>query len=164
LRAENPLAPWPTSMLIPDQLCEMGRFGQKTGLGWYRYGKGRREALADPAVDALIEQHRQAQGITARRISPEEIVQRCIYALVNEGARILEEGIAQRASDIDIVYLFGYGFPAWRGGPMLYADTQGLLAVERAMEGFARQSKDASTHWTPAPLLRRLAAEGKTFN
>jgi len=164
MRSENPRANWPTATLIADRLCELGRFGQKTGSGWYGYGKGGRDALVDPAVEALVEEHRRTCGITPRKISSVEIVQRCIYALVNEGARILEEGIAQRASDIDIVYIFGYGFPAWRGGPMLYADSQGLLAVERAMERLAREERDGTTFWTAAPLLRELAAAGKTFN
>jgi 3-hydroxyacyl-CoA dehydrogenase len=118
----------------------------------------------DPAVDALVVQHRQDVRVTPRKISSAEIVQRCIYALINEGARILEEGIAQRASDIDVVYVFGYGFPAYRGGPMLYADMVGLLAVERAMEGFARTVKEGPNHWSAAPLLTRLASQGNTFN
>jgi len=164
LRAEHPDAPWPTGVLIADRLCELGRFGQKTGAGWYRYGKGGREALVDPAVDALVVQHRQDVGFMPRKISSAEIVQRCIYALINEGARILEEGIAQRASDIDVVYTLGYGFPAWRGGPMQHADSQGLLAVQRTMEGFARDLPYGQAFWTVAPLLRERAAAGKTFN
>ncbi|TRZ56292.1 MAG: 3-hydroxyacyl-CoA dehydrogenase [Rhodocyclaceae bacterium] len=164
LRAERPTAAWPTALQIPDQLCEQGRFGQKTGSGWYRYQKGGRAALPDPAVDALVEAHRKANGINPRKIGGTEIVQRCIFALVNEGARILEEGIAQRASDIDIVYIFGYGFPPYRGGPMLYADGLGLMAVERAMQGFARNEKPGMNFWKAAPLLSKLAAEGKTFN
>jgi len=164
MRAEHPNATWPTALLIADQLCEQGRFGQKTGSGWYLYQKGRRDALADPAVDALVEAHRKTHGITPRKISSSEIVQRCIFALVNEGARILEEGIAQRASDIDIVYIFGYGFPPYRGGPMLYADGLGLQTVERAMQGFARADKAGQNFWQPAPLLAKLAAAGKTFN
>jgi len=161
---QNPEFVWPSSALLADKLCEIGRFGQKTGAGWYSYAKGKREALPDPAVDALIEAHRKEHGFTARKISSTEIVQRCIFALVNEGAKILEEGIAQRASDIDIVYIFGYGFPAYRGGPMLYADRVGLLAVQRAMEGFARKDRAGSNAWATAPLLSRLATEGKTFN
>ena len=155
---------WPSSALLADKLCELGRFGQKTGAGWYSYAKGKREALPDPVVDALVEAHRKEHGIRAREISSTEIVQRCIFALVNEGAKILEEGIAQRASDIDIVYIFGYGFPAHRGGPMLFADRVGLLVVERAMEGFARNDKAGGASWVVAPLLARLAADGKTFN
>ena len=118
---------------IADRLCEAGRFGQKTGLGWYRYEPGRREAIPDPAVDALIAGHRAEIGMTPRAIDDAEIVGRCILALVNEGARILEEGIALRASDIDVAYLAGYGFPRFRGGPMLYADMLGLPEVVRRM-------------------------------
>jgi 3-hydroxyacyl-CoA dehydrogenase len=161
---QHPEFIWPSSALLADKLCELGRFGQKTGAGWYSYAKGKREALPDPAVEALVEAHRKEHGIEARKISSTEIVQRCIFALVNEGAKILEEGIAQRASDIDIVYIFGYGFPAYRGGPMLYADRVGLLAVQRAMEGFARNDRAGGAEWATAPLLARLAADGKTFN
>ncbi len=163
-RAETPNAAWPTSNAIADALCEQGRFGQKTGSGWYRYEKGRRDAMVDPAVNVLIEAHRKTHGITPRKISSAEIVQRCVFALVNEGALILDEGIAQRASDIDIVYIFGYGFPPYRGGPMLYADGLGLLNVERSMEGFARNEKPGQNFWHAAPLLSKLAAEGKSFN
>jgi 3-hydroxyacyl-CoA dehydrogenase len=164
ISAEHPQFQWPSAALLADKLCEQGRFGQKTGSGWYRYEKGGRAALADPAVDALVEAHRQEHDITPRRISSTEIVQRCIFALVNEGARILEEGIAQRASDIDIVYIFGYGFPPYRGGPMLYADSLGLSNVQRAIEGFARNDQSAQSVWRSAPLLVKLAGEGKTFN
>jgi 3-hydroxyacyl-CoA dehydrogenase len=162
-RAENPKA-ISGAEAIADTLCEAGRFGQKTGMGWYRYEKGRRGALADSEVDKIVAAHRKTRGITPRKISSGEIVQRCVFALVNEGARILEEGIAQRASDIDIVYIFGYGFPAYRGGPMLYADSVGLMNVVRAMEGFARADQSGSNFWKPAPLLAKLAAEGKAFN
>ena len=141
--------------VLADRLCEQGRFGQKTGAGWYRYETGRRDALPDPAVDEMIQAYRREKGITPRRIPEDEIVDRCVFALVNEGAKILDEGIAQRASDIDLVYLAGYGFPPYRGGPMFYADTVGLYNVVRRMKEFA---------WTPAPLLARLASEGKTFN
>ena len=141
--------------VLADRLCEQGRFGQKTGAGWYRYETGRRDALPDPAVDEMIQAYRREKGITPRRIPDDEIVDRCVFALVNEGAKILDEGIAQRASDIDLVYLAGYGFPPYRGGPMFYADTVGLYNVVRRMKEFA---------WTPAPLLARLADEGKTFN
>ena len=112
---------------------------------------------------AIIDAHRASLGITPRKISDAEVVERCIYALVNEGARILEEGIAARASDIDIVYLNGYGFPLHRGGPMLYADIVGLPNVLRALERFAAEP-GAEAHWQPAPLLRKLAAEGGSFN
>ena len=160
--AENPDM---KRMVIADRLCEMGRFGQKTGAGFYRYEPGRRDALPDPEVDRVIEECRKELGITPRKISDKEIVERCVYALVNEGARILEEGIALRASDIDIVYLTGYGFPVFRGGPMFYADRVGLMKVARTMEKFAkRPGVTNSDFWQPAPLLAKLAAEGKTFN
>ena len=149
---------------IADRLCEQGRFGQKTGAGWYRYESGRRDAIPDPAVDALIVAYRTEIGSTPRKIAADEIVDRCILALVNEGARILEEGIALRASDIDLVYLTGYGFPLYRGGPMLYADMQGLYNVARRMRQFAATANADAAFWQPAPLLANLAAEGKTFN
>ena len=149
---------------VADKLCELGRFGQKTGAGWYRYEPGGRDALPDPVVDELIVNYRKEIGITPRQISSDEIVERCVYALVNEGARILEEGIAQRASDIDMVYLTGYGFPLHRGGPMLYADIVGLYNVVRAAEKFAANPHGDAAFWQPAPLLAKLAAEGKTFN
>ena len=147
-----------------DLLCEMGRFGQKTGAGWYDYQPGKRDALVSPVVEKMVDEHRRALGITPRKISDDEIVQRLVYALVNEGARILEEGIASKASDIDMVYLTGYGFPLWRGGPMLYADTVGLFNVVQSMKRFARNPHDDAKFWQPAPLLRKLADEGKTFN
>ena len=149
---------------IADRLCEEGRFGQKTGAGWYRYAPGRRDALPDPAVDALVAAHRQAIGATPRRIGADEIVDRCVLALVNEGARLLDEGIAQRASDIDVIYLAGYGFPRHRGGPMLHADLLGLYNVVRRMDAFGNLPGADRAFWTPAPLLARLAAEGKAFN
>jgi 3-hydroxyacyl-CoA dehydrogenase len=149
---------------IADRLCELGRFGQKTGMGWYRYEAGRRDALPDQIVDELIVSYRKELGIAPRKIADDEIVERCIYALVNEGARILEEGIAQRPSDIDIVYLTGYGFPAYRGGPMLYADMVGLYSVVRSMARFAVNPQGDPAFWQPAPLLAKLAAEGKTFS
>ena len=149
---------------IADRLCEQGRFGQKTGMGWYRYEAGRRDAIPDPVVEKLIEDYREEIGITPRPISDEEIIERCVFALVNEGARILEEGIAQRASDIDMVYLTGYGFPLHRGGPMFYADTVGLYSVVHAMSRFAQNPHADPEFWVPAPLLAKLAEEGKTFN
>jgi len=149
---------------VADDLCEAGRFGQKTGAGWYRYEAGSRNAIADPAVTVIIEKYRQQQGVTPRKVSSEEIVERCIYALINEGARIVEDGIAQRSSDIDIVYLNGYGFPAWRGGPMFYADQVGLSEVARALRHIAAQPHADTSFWTPAPLLARLAQDGKTFS
>jgi 3-hydroxyacyl-CoA dehydrogenase len=149
---------------IADRLCEHGRFGQKTGAGWYRYEPGRRDALADPAVDAIIAAHRAEIGATPRRIDAGEIVDRCILALVNEGARILDDGVAQRASDIDVIYVAGYGFPRYRGGPMFYADMLGLYNAMRRMRAFAALPGADTAFWTPAPLLVRLAAEGNTFN
>ncbi len=149
---------------IPDKLCELGRFGQKTGAGWYRYEAGSRRAIPDPVVEELIAKHREEIGMTPRKIGDEEIVQRLVFALVNEGAKILEEGIALRASDIDLIYLTGYGFPMYRGGPMLYADEVGLYNVVRAMEGFAANPHGDPGFWTPAPLLAKLAAENKGFN
>ena len=150
--------------MLADRICEQNRFGQKTGAGWYRYEAGRRDALPDPAVDAIIAAYREEIGVKPRKIAAEEIVDRCILALVNEGARILEDGIAERASDIDLVYLTGYGFPLYRGGPMLYADMQGLYNVARRMRAFAAMPRADADFWTPAPLLQRLVAEGKTFN
>jgi 3-hydroxyacyl-CoA dehydrogenase len=146
-----------------DLLCEMGRFGQKTGAGWYDYQAGKRDAIPSAVVVEMIESHRKALGITPREISDDEIVHRLVYALVNEGARILEEGIASRASDIDMVYLTGYGFPLWRGGPMCYADTVGLWNVVQAMKRFQKNPADDASFWEPAPLIQRLVAEGKTL-
>ncbi len=148
---------------IADRLCELGRFGQKTGAGWYRYASGRRDAISDPAVGALLADYRKEQGISARTIGDDEIVARCIFALVNEGARVLADGVAQRASDIDVVYLTGYGFPLHRGGPMLYADMTGLPNVIGSMKRFAADPNADAAFWQPAPLLAKLAAEGKTF-
>ncbi len=145
--------------LAEDRLCELGRFGQKTGAGWYKYDENRR-AIPDPEVAALVKQWASEAGIPQRQISAEEIVERCIYALVNEGARILEEGYALRSGDIDIIYLNGYGFPAYRGGPMWYADTVGLKKVYDRILEFQRQHGNL---WQPAPLLARLAEQGATF-
>ncbi len=145
-----------------DRVCELGRFGQKTGKGFYKYEPGNRKPIPDPEVDALLAAHRKELGIKPRTISDEEIVARLIYALVNEGAYILEEGIALRASDIDMVYLTGYGFPPYRGGPMFYADTVGLDKVLKSIESFQKGYEGAA--WKPAPLLARLAREGKKFN
>jgi 3-hydroxyacyl-CoA dehydrogenase len=146
-----------------DRLCELGRYGQKTGAGWYDYVPGKRDAIPSAVVDELLVKHRAAIGATPRQISDEEIVQRLVFSLVNEAAHLLEEGIAQRASDVDMVYLTGYGFPMWRGGPMCYADTVGLFNVVQAMKRFARNPMDDAAFWTPAPLLARLVAEGKSF-
>ena len=146
-----------------DLLCEKGRFGQKTGAGWYDYVPGKRDAIPNAEVVKMIEDHRAALGITPRKISDEEIVQRLVFSLVNEGARILEDGIASKASDIDMVYLMGYGFPIYRGGPMHYADRVGLFNVVQAMNRFAQNPMDDAKFWQPAPLLAKLAAEGKSF-
>ncbi|MEN9485345.1 MAG: hypothetical protein RJB37_3225 [Pseudomonadota bacterium] len=147
-----------------DLLCELGRYGQKTGAGWYDYVPGQRNAIPSALVEQMIADHRTALGITPRKISDEEIVHRLVYSLVNEAAKILEEGIASKASDIDMVYLTGYGFPLHRGGPMCYADTQGLFNVVEDMKRFARNPHDDAEFWQPAPLLARLVAEGKTFS
>ncbi|MGA0611027.1 3-hydroxyacyl-CoA dehydrogenase NAD-binding domain-containing protein [Caldimonas sp. KR1-144] len=147
-----------------DLLCEMGRFGQKTGAGWYDYQPGKRDAIPSDVVVKMIEDHRKELGITPRKIDDEEIVHRLVYSLVNEACHILEEGIASKASDIDMVYLTGYGFPLWRGGPMCYAETQGLFNVVQAMKRFAKNPLDDAKFWEPAPLLARLVAEGKNFS
>jgi 3-hydroxyacyl-CoA dehydrogenase len=147
-----------------DLLCEKGRFGQKTGAGWYDYVPGKRDAIPNAEVEQMIAAHRDSLGIKPRKISDEEIVQRLVFSLVNEAAHILEEGIANKASDIDIVYIFGYGFPPYRGGPMNYADEVGLFNVVQAMNRFAQNPLDDAAFWKPAPLLAKLAAEGKTFN
>ena len=152
----------PHEPTVADKLCELGRFGQKTGAGWYRYPPGVRDALPDPVVDELLTQYRAEHGVTPRRVSDEEIVQRCVFALVNEAARILDEGIAVRASDVDLVYLNGYGFPAHRGGPMCYANEVGLFNVVRTLSAFAAEP-GAFDWWEPAPLLRKLAEEGQSF-
>jgi 3-hydroxyacyl-CoA dehydrogenase len=142
-----------------DKLCELGRYGQKTGAGWYKYDEQRRQA-SDPEVARLIAGWVSEAGISQRQIGAEEIVDRCVYALVNEGARILEEGFALRAVDIDIIYLNGYGFPAYRGGPMWYADAVGLKKVYERIREFHQQHGEP---WTPSPLLKQLAKQGKTF-
>jgi 3-hydroxyacyl-CoA dehydrogenase len=151
-------------MRIADRICELGRFGQKSGSGWYRYEPGRREAIPDPVVDQIIAEERKALKIQPRKIPSSEIVDRLLYALVNEGARILEEGIAQCASDIDVVYLTGYGFPVHRGGPMFHASRVGLGQVLRRMREFAANKHAEPESWKPARLLVRLAAEGRDFD
>jgi len=147
-----------------DLLCEMGRFGQKVGKGWYDYQAGKRDAIPNKEVEDMVVKHRATIGITTRKISDEEIVQRLVFSLVNEAAHILEDGIASKASDIDMVYITGYGFPMYRGGPMLYADQVGLFNVVQAMHRFAANPHDDAEFWKPAPLLAKLVAEGKTFN
>jgi len=145
---------------IADRLCEMGRFGQKTGAGWYRYDEGGRDPLADPVVEDVIAAESRALGMPHRSIEAEEIVERCIYPLIREGACILEDGIALRPGDIDVVYVYGYGFPAWRGGPMYYADRLGLDHVRDRLAHYHAHHHD---FFRPAPLLDRLVAEHRTF-
>jgi len=147
---------------IADRLCELGRFGQKTGAGWYDYRPGDRTPYPNAEVNALIERTSQELGVSRRRIDDQEIIERLVYSLVNEGAHVLEEHIAQRASDIDLVYLNGYGFPLWRGGPMFYADTVGLGEVLHSIGRFQRGRHGEL--WQPAALLSRLAASGQRFN
>ncbi len=146
-----------------DLLCELGRFGQKTGAGWYDYQAGKRDAIPSKLVEEMIAKHRTELGVTPRKIGDDEIVHRLVYSLVNEAAKIIEEGIASKASDIDMVYLTGYGFPLHRGGPMRYADEQGLFNVVQAMKRFAANPLDDASFWQPAPLLAKLVAEGKSF-
>src|SRR5688572_15178765 len=151
-------------MRIADRICDLGRFGQKSGLGWYRYEPGKRDAIPDPVVDAIIDEERKSLGRRVRRLPDAEIVERLLYALVNEGAKILEEGIALRASDIDVVYLTGYGFPLQRGGPMFHASQVGLGQVLRRMKQFASNEHADPASWKPAKLLSRLAAAGRSFD
>lgn len=146
---------------VADRICELGRFGQKTGAGYYKYTPGSRVPEPDPVVDAIIEGCAQEAGIARRPISDAEIVERTVFALINEGANILEDGIAQRASDIDLVYVNGYGFPAWRGGPMFYADSIGCREVFNKIE---RWHVSEGEHWKPSQLLREIAARSGTFN
>jgi len=146
---------------VADALAEMGRFGQKTGRGFFVYSDGARTGTRDPEVDALIEKTAAEHGIARRTFSPDEIVARLMYPMVNEGARILEEGIAARPGDIDTIWINGYNWPAWRGGPMHWADTVGLKHVAEALTRFARETGDDSQE--PAPLLRELADSGGTF-
>jgi len=146
---------------IPDRICELGRFGQKTGAGWYDYKPGERAAIPSETVTKIVLEESERLGLQRRKVSDEEIVERALYSLINEGARILEEGVASRSSDIDIVYIAGYGFPDFRGGPMFYADTVGLANIVRAMRGFAKGYRPDA--WKPAPLLQRLVAENRGF-
>jgi 3-hydroxyacyl-CoA dehydrogenase len=154
-RAEGPQSE------IPDRLFEMGRYGQKTGAGWYKYdAPGSRNRTPDPLIDQLADEEAKKRGITRRPVSDEEIVARITTALANEGARVLEEGYATRAGDIDIVYVYGFGFPRQRGGPMFYADTVGLATVLARVKEYRARFGD---YWEPAPLLEKLAAEGRGF-
>ncbi|WP_321868261.1 3-hydroxyacyl-CoA dehydrogenase NAD-binding domain-containing protein [Burkholderia ubonensis] len=147
---------------IADRLCEQGRFGQKTGAGWYDYAPGERKAKPSALVDEMIVAYSQERGVERRKIGDDEIVERLVFALVNEGAKILEEKIASKASDIDMVYLTGYGFPLWRGGPMLYADTVGLYNVERAIRRYAAAANGDA--WQLAPSIAELAQAGRGLN
>src|SRR6516225_1452720 len=152
--------PGQRDLLVADRLCEMGRYGQKTRAGWYKYDETGRIPSPDPEVEKLIEDLARQAGIKRRAITKEEIIERTLYALINEGALILEEGIALRAVDIDIIYINGYGFPPYRGGPMHYADTVGLKKVYDRICHYQQQHGD---QWKPAPLLKRLAEAGKSF-
>jgi 3-hydroxyacyl-CoA dehydrogenase len=153
-RAEGPQS------AVPDRLFDMGRYGQKTGAGWYRYEPGSRKGVPDPLIDQLAEEEARKRGITRRPVSDEEILARTMTALANEGARVLEDGYAIRAGDIDVIYCYGFGFPRHRGGPMFYAETIGLpVVLERVKEYRAR----FGDYWQPAPLLERLVAERRGF-
>ncbi len=154
-RAEGPQS------AVPDRLYEMGRYGQKTGAGWYKYEAGSRNRIHDPLVDQIAAEEGAKRGITRRAVSDEEIIARIMTALANEGARVLEEGYATRASDIDAVYCYGFGYPRHVGGPMFYADAIGSADDPREGQGISRQFGD---YWKPAALLEKLAAEGKGFN
>jgi 3-hydroxyacyl-CoA dehydrogenase len=146
---------------IEDALCEAGRFGQKTGSGYYRYERGSRTPIPDPDVDALIVDTSRRLNVSRRQISDEEIYQRLIYPMINEGARILEEGIAERSGDIDLVWIYGYGWPTQTGGPMFLADQVGLATIAERLAYMAALDKDETLR--PVPLLERLAAAGSTF-
>ncbi len=145
---------------VDNRLCEMGRFGQKSGNGYYHYEPGSRQAEHDPEVDALVLRVSEGLGFQRREIGPEEILERCLLALVNEGAKILQEGIAESAHDIDLVYLNGYGFPADKGGPMAWADQQGLADIHQRLLALETRQGD---QWKPARLIGELAAQGKGF-
>ena len=153
-RAEGPQS------VVPDRLFEMGRYGQKTNAGWYTYEPGSRTRIPDPLIEQLADQAARARGIARAPVSDEEILARVTTALANEGARILEEGYALRAGDIDVIYCYGFGFPRHRGGPMFYADTLGLPTVLARVKDYRARFGD---YWQPAALLERLAAEGRSF-
>jgi 3-hydroxyacyl-CoA dehydrogenase len=153
-RAEGPQSD------IPDRLYEMGRYGQKTGAGWYTYEPGRRDAIPDPLIERMAEEAAARRGIRRRSIAADEIVARITTALANEGARVLEEGYATRAGDIDVIYCYGFGYPRYRGGPMFYAETLGLPTVLDRVKQYRARFGD---YWSPAPLLERLVAEGRGF-
>jgi 3-hydroxyacyl-CoA dehydrogenase len=154
-RAEGPQS------AVPDRLYEMGRYGQKTNAGWYRYEPGNRTRIPDPLVDEIAAEEAAKRGATRRSVSDDEILARIMTALANEGARVLADGFAIRASDIDVVYVHGFGFPRHRGGPMFYADTVGLPTVLSRVKQYRSQFGD---HWQPAPLLEQLVAKGQSFH
>jgi len=154
-RAEGPQS------AVPDRLYELGRYGQKTGAGWYRYEAGSRTRIPDPLVEDIAAEEAARLGVRRRAITDEEIIARIMTALANEGARVIEEGYATRASDIDVVYVHGFGFPRHRGGPMFYADTVGLPTVLARVEAYRQQFGD---YWRPSPLLAQLAIEGRGFH
>jgi 3-hydroxyacyl-CoA dehydrogenase len=147
--------------VIEDALCEAGHFGQKTGKGYYRYETGSRTPIPDPEVEGIILASSARLGINRRSISQEEILERMTLPMINEGARILDEGIASRPGDIDVIWVYGYGWPVWDGGPMHHADRLGLAHLRDRLDHYAQQSGDDSLR--PAPLIRRLAAEGRGF-
>jgi 3-hydroxyacyl-CoA dehydrogenase len=158
---EEPIPEGQRVSKIGDRLYELGRCGQKTGAGYYKYEEGDRTPIPDPEVEKIIEECAKEAGIERRKIGEDEIVERTIYALVNEAAKILDEGYALRACDIDIVFIYGYGFPPHRGGPMWYASTVGLKKVYDRICDF--QKEFGEMFWKPSELLKRLAEEGKTF-
>ncbi|HER26126.1 MAG TPA: 3-hydroxyacyl-CoA dehydrogenase, partial [Rhodospirillales bacterium] len=151
----------PYNSTVADRLAEMGRFGQKTRRGWYIYEEGSRVATPDPEVEQMLITVSQEKGITRRQISDQEIFKRCMYQLINVGANILEEGIAMRSGDIDVIYIYGYGFPVFRGGPMFYGDVVGLKEIAADIEKF---HSEHGSSWQPSDLLTRLATDGKGFN
>jgi len=153
-RAEGPQSE------IPDQLYEMGRYGQKTGAGWYRYEPGSRTRIPDPLIESLADAAAARRGVQRMPIASDEIVARIMTALANEGARVLEEGYASRAGDIDVIYCYGFGFPRYRGGPMFYAETVGLPTLLARIQDYRARFGD---YWRPAPLIERLVAEGRGF-
>jgi 3-hydroxyacyl-CoA dehydrogenase len=154
------LTPREKAFTVLDKICEQGRFGQKTGSGFYKYDD-KRNPSPDPLIEEIIVNHSKGVGITRRTISDEEIIERAIYSMVNEGAKILQEGIAARPLDIDMVWMYGYGFPIYRGGPMFYADEIGLKKIYEAILKY--RDKVGKEYWEPAPLLEKLAKEGKGF-
>lgn len=148
--------------MIADRICEEGRYGQKTSAGWYDYEAGNRAPLPSKTVEDIILKVSEEKGVKRRTFDDEEIFKRCIYALVNEGAKILEEGIALRSQDIDVVYVYGYGFPVYRGGPMFFADQMGLRNVLEDIRRFRDDGLNGEV-WEPAPLLEKLVKKGKSF-